>query len=247
MDTATLEKLGLNKNEAKVYSTLIKLGPSPAGILIKETEFHRNIIYDNLDKLADKGLISFISEGKKKIFQPNSPETIMQMLEKEQESLDEKKKLGEILKKDIEKLIHKDKNKQEASIFRGVKGLKFILNDTLKEGRDYLVFGAPKASIDIMGDVFWQNYNLKRKEEGINVKMIFNEEIREWSKKISDKKTIIRFLPKQFDVLSETMVYGDKVAIIVWTDKPIATLIKDKNLAESYKNYFNLLWEQSKK
>ena len=143
MEETNLIKLGLNKNETRVYVSLLKKGSASAGELIADTEFHRNIVYDNLDKLINKGLVSFISEGKKKIFQANSPESIIDMLEKEQDGLDEKKKIAEGVRKSISQLISKQEPKQEATIFRGVKGIKSILKDTLEEGEDYYVFGAP--------------------------------------------------------------------------------------------------------
>ena len=40
-------ELGFNKNEAKVYLALIKFGKADARLLIEETKFHKNIIYDN--------------------------------------------------------------------------------------------------------------------------------------------------------------------------------------------------------
>ncbi|MBI5391010.1 hypothetical protein HZB02_05975 [Candidatus Woesearchaeota archaeon] len=91
MEESLLLKLGLNKNEAKVYLKLLAHGSSTAGNLIKATGFHRNIVYDNLEKLVDKGLVSFILEGKKKVFMSAAPEMISDLLEKEQDELDQKK------------------------------------------------------------------------------------------------------------------------------------------------------------
>ena len=247
MDKNKLLQLGLNKNEAKVYVTLLKLGQSSAGELIKKTEFHRNIVYDNLEKLIDKGLVTFILEGKRKVFQTAAPEMISEFIEKEQNKLDEKKEVANEVKKEVIRIQSSIKEKQEATIFRGIKGIKTVLKDTLEVGEDYFAFGAPQASLDLMSSTYWENYNTKRTEKKIIVKMIFNESLRRWSEKIKNPVTKVKFLPKSFDPLSETIIYGDKVAIIVWTDKPIATLIKDKHLAESYKNYFNILWKQAKK
>ena len=245
MDQNQLISFGMNKNEAGVYLSLLKSGNSSAGELIKITGFHRNIVYDNLDKLIDKGLVTFIIEGKKRVFQTTPAEMISDLLEKEQTKLDKKKKLSEEIKKEISKFQSINKVKQEASIFRGKEGIRFLLKDTLDVGEDYFVFGAPKSSLEIMGSPFWENYNLKRNSNKIHVKMVFNESLRAWSQVIKNPKTKVKFLKHNFEPLSETIIYGDKVAIFVWSEKPIATLIKDKNLAQSYKQYFNLLWKQA--
>lgn len=246
MEEISLIKLGLNKNESKIYLTLLKKGQTTAGKLIKIMEFHRNIIYDNLEKLIDKGLVSFIIENNIRLFQANPPNSILDMIEKEQKKLNEKKEIGKGLVEDISKIMPKKEDLQEAKIYRGVNGLKVFFKDTLEEGKDYYVFGAPKESIYIMSSTFWENYNLKRENKKVTVKMIFNDDLREWSTKIKSKLTKIKFLPKKFDTLSETIIYGDKVGIIVWTDKPIVTLIKDKILSLAYKKYFNILWNEAK-
>ena len=245
MDAKKLEKLGLNKNEAIVYLALIPLGQASAGEIIKKTSFHRNIVYDNLEKLIDKGLVSFILEGKKKVFQLASPDMITEMLEKQQIKLNLQKEIEKDIKKEIKK-SYKATKKQDAVIFRGVNGLKLLLKDTIKQHTDYYVFGAPKSSVNIMSSTFWKNYNKKLVSQNIIAKMLFNDDLRSWSKQIMNKNTLIKFLPKHFDALTETIVYGEKVAIIVWTEKPIATLIQDKEAAKGYKQHFNMLWKIAK-
>lgn len=246
MEEFKLLQLGLNRNEAKVYLVLLQLGQATAGELIKKTEFHRNIVYDNLEKLIDKGLVTFILEGSVKIFQAAPPEMLTEMLDKEQEQLNERKKLAEELKKEATTLRLTHNIQQEAMIYRGIRGLKVLFNDTLNVGSDYYVIGAPRKSLEIMSSTFWENYNLKRIQKKIAVKMLFNEDLRKWSKVIQSKKTIIKFLPKRFDGLTETIIYGNKVAFIVWTEKPLATLIQDVHLANNYRKYFRGLWEQAK-
>lgn len=117
---------------------------------------------------------------------------------------------------------------------------------TLNKG-DYVVFGAPKKSLEIMGELFWKIYNKKKNNNGINVRMIFNEELREFSKKILDENTQIRFFEKDFEPLTETHIQDNYVAIAVWTDEPILFYIEDKEVANSYRNFFEKLWKISKK
>lgn len=243
-----LLQLGLNNSEIKVYLILLQKKISTAGEVIKKTGLHRNIVYDNLERLIDRGLISYIIEGKVKHFQVEPVNAIEDMIDKEQEQVENKRKIAKDLEKELKKIDKKQLVQQEATVFRGINGMKALLKDTLtKKGQNYFVFGAPKASVEIMGEIFWKNYNVKRKEKNIVAKMVFNEELRQWSKIIINNITKIKFLSEKFDSLTETMIYGDKVAIIVWTDRPIATLIKDKNLAKSYKKYFEILWTKAKR
>ncbi len=43
------------------------------------------------------------------------------------------------------------------------------------------------------------------------------------------------------------MIYGDKVAIVDFTDEITTIIIHKKEVANSYKNHFELLWNIAKK
>ena len=81
MEIADFIKLGFNKNEAIVYMSLIKFGKADANRLIKDTKFHKNIVYDNLEKLIDKGLITFVIEEGRKVFTVASPRMLPEYFE----------------------------------------------------------------------------------------------------------------------------------------------------------------------
>jgi hypothetical protein len=52
-------------------------------------------------------------------------------------------------------------------------------------------------------------------------------------------------LPKGFIDSTTTIIYGNNIAIIIWREQPQSILIKSEELAKSYKNYFEFLWELS--
>jgi sugar-specific transcriptional regulator TrmB len=127
MELTELLKLGFNKNEAKVYLALIKFGKADAREIINETKFHKNIVYDNLEKLIDRGLVSFIMEGKKRVFQVNSSDSLVNLFEEKASEIDEKKQLAIKLSKDMTLRSKNIPLKREAMVFRGVKGGQNLL------------------------------------------------------------------------------------------------------------------------
>ena len=52
MDLAVLESCGLTRNEAKVYFSLLKLGPSEASRIVSDSGLHRVLVYDVLGRLS---------------------------------------------------------------------------------------------------------------------------------------------------------------------------------------------------
>ena len=241
-----LIELGFNKNEAKVYLSLISFGKASANQIISNTKFHKNIVYDNLNKLLDKGLITYVVESNHKIFCLAPSHNLIDFFEEKEKEVMRKKELAQSVSQDIDLALKKRPMKQEATIYRGVSGIKSFYKETLNQG-DYVSFGAPKESLEIMGDYFWENYTKKRIKNKINVRLIFNLTLRKFSQKVVGKNTHVRFLGRQFDPRTETHIQADKVAIIVWSDEPILFLIQDKLVAQDYKNHFEGMWKVAKK
>ena len=60
MNTQTLEKLGLSKAEIKVYLTLLELGSTQSGRIVRETDFRKSTVYESIRRLQEKGLVSHV-------------------------------------------------------------------------------------------------------------------------------------------------------------------------------------------
>ncbi len=247
MDIERLTKLGLTKNEAKVYLSLVKFGNSDANGIIKDTQLHRKLVYENLEKLIGRGLVAFIIEGNKRIFRINSAHMLVELFEDKISEYTNKKKEAEKVVIEINRIAKTIKRRQEALIYRGKKGIRTFYKELLDTRKDYIVFGAPERSLKIMNEIFWTNFNAKRKDKKIKARLLFNESLREYGESIKDKLTEIKYFSKDFEPLTETNIQEDKVAIIVWTEEPILFLIRDSYVAASYKNYFEKMWKLAKR
>ncbi len=76
--------------------------------------------------------------------------------------------------------------------------------------------------------------------------MIFHKSLRSWIDLMPKDITEVRFFDEKFEPLTETTIYGNKVAFVVWIEKPIVTIINNEHVAESYRQIFDLLWKQAK-
>ena len=84
---AELQELGLSENETKVYLTLLKTGPLTSYALSKKTNLSRGYLYELLDKLHKKGIISEISIEGKKHYQAAPPKQLISLLQYKLENL----------------------------------------------------------------------------------------------------------------------------------------------------------------
>ena len=95
-----LKECGLTQNESIVYLTLLKIGKSKSGNIIKEAKTSGGKIYETLYKLIDKGLVKSVSENNIKYFIANEPETLLlYMKEKEKILCKKEEKLEEVIPK----------------------------------------------------------------------------------------------------------------------------------------------------
>ena len=81
MDLQILEDIGLTNSEIKVYTTLLELGSSTAGPIIEKPQFQSSVIHNALNKLTEKGLISYVMEGQRRHYQATDPKHIINFIE----------------------------------------------------------------------------------------------------------------------------------------------------------------------
>ncbi|MFH1316605.1 MAG: helix-turn-helix domain-containing protein [Candidatus Woesearchaeota archaeon] len=237
MDQNILENAGLTRIEAKLYLTILEEGVSLAGNLSRISGIHRRSVYDAMERLIQKGLVSYIKRNNRRYFQATDPKRISDIMKSKSEDI------NQILPQLMIK-FRLSKEKQETNFFKGKEGIRAVFEDQLNTEKDVLVIGGSQKAEEILR-YFLPRYTKERIEKKIRLKILFDESIRKDIKDIplSD----IRFLPKGHGGHAAINIYGNNTAIILWTDNPLAILIKNKEIADSYRKYFDLLWKSSKK
>jgi len=231
----SLEKIGFSTNEIKVYLYLVDYGQSKAGRIAKGTGIQRSSAYGAINSLVYKGLIAYATVGKVKIFQATSPNRLLEYI-KEQE---------EIIKDVVPELKKRHKFTKKTGnvrMFKGNKGVQSVLKDIVREGKEHVVFGSEgqfTKRMPIFSKQIVRDINLK--------KMKTRSIVRPGRKDLSSKGEKYRYVDKDIRSNVVTNVYGDKIAIIVWTDEPEAIIIENAEAAKAYLNYFEFMWKNAKK
>jgi sugar-specific transcriptional regulator TrmB len=232
---SVLERMGLSSSEAVVYTTLLKYGQARAGAIAKNTKLHRRTVYDALEKMTANGLASRVIKNNQAYFEAVNPEFLKSLIKEKEVALDE------IMPK---LLTMRSPQKSEAKIFTGRYGLKVVFEDQIKEGKPIMIYGASQLAYKIFR-LYFKWYGARRKKYKIHVKAIFSSSLRDRIK--SMPFTEIRFLPEKYIGPVAMNIYGDKVSMILWsTEEPFALLIENKDMAESYKKFFELAWKRAK-
>lgn len=229
-----LQHIGLTITEAKLYVMLLELGKAQAGILSRKTGIHRRSVYDALDRLIEKGLVSYIKENDKRYYMPTDPKRVQEIIDAQ------KNEVYDIMPA-LQARFMEQAGKQETLFYRGVEGIKTIFEDQIRDGKEVYIIGASHQAKELL-KYYLPHYTDKRVKKKIKLHALYTGE----KHTIAVPLAQVRYLPASFASLVSTSIYGDKVAIVVWMQEPVGILIKQPEVAKAFKNYFGALWKMGK-
>ena len=231
----SLTSIGLSDGESTIYLALLKLGSSPVRKIKEETRMHRTTIYDFLEKLLTKGLASYVIKGGVKYYKATHPNKLLDYI-KEKENM-----VNDVLP-ELDKLSAFHKDEITVEVYRGVEGVKTLLKDVLREGKDHVIFGIDESMFKEKLGPFMEWYFKEEKKRGFKERILTSDEA---SYVYGYQTAMYSYLPRESFNPTPTYVYGDNVAILIW--EPFSVIrIKNAALADSYAKYFELLWKMAK-
>ncbi len=240
-----LESAGLSGNEIKVYLALLDVGSALAGEITKKSGVNRTNVYDSLDRLTERGLVSYIIQANRKYFEATKPERLLKYLDEKEQEIKSKKDLIAAALPELEQRRKLSREPQEATIYKGRKGLKSVAEEVLNTKKPMLAFGAEGRFVALFTH-YAEQWHMRRGKLNIPLKIIFNERLREIKSNAHFPKSQMRFNAHLYETPATTWIFGDKVAIIVWSEQPLVTLIRSPEVAASYRQFFEIMWKDSR-
>lgn len=246
----TLRTIGLTNSEVKVYLALLELGASSKGGILKEAKIAPSKIYHVLDKLILKGLATMIIKDNVRHYSAVSVSRIMDYLNKKKAEIEEEERSIAKILPTLENLQKRHIDETKAEVFFGWKGMdtaySSVLNN-LNKGQVVYILGASEGADPKKTRLFFLKYGALARKKRVGVKVIFNENTREYVKdieKILKTRFKKRFLFKTTPV--EVAIANNITGIIILKEIPLVILIQDKEVSESFITYFNELWKIAK-
>jgi len=248
MLNSLFNQLKFSDKESKVYLALMELGSAKAVEIGKKTGLNRTSVYDFLEVLLRKGLISKYKMGSATYFNALDPKQLIRYLEREKEEkikdIDkQKQRVAEIIPELIS-LQNIYTSRPKVQFFEGEKGVREAYEDTLTSKETILAY----ANVETMHSGlpnFFPEYYKRRTENKIFIRAIIprNKLSHERALKNQQEMRDTRFLPEESMSFSpEINIYHNKILVASWKEK-MAILIESKELADLQKLTFNLLWD----
>jgi len=123
-----------------------------------------------------------------------------------------------------------------------LKGVRTIFQDILQSSKENLVFGNESQLEEKMPE--YQKQLVRQLKEN---KIFVREIVREDRASPTSNPKQTRYVSKSVISPVVTNIYGDKIALIIWTDEPEGIIIENEAAAKAYRSYFEFMWEHARK
>lgn len=234
-----LIELGFALNEAKVYLALVKLGSATTSDITRESGVHRVNVYEIIDKLKHKGLVSSLKKGRKAMYSVGDPKNLLRFVQQKEE-------LAQQMVPELHDLYNLKKQEDEVFYFTGPEGVITAYYMMLEENAPIYAIGASGLMRKFLKHRH-ARFDQDRITKRIAVKALYYESLRKEKEKHAEKLWQNRFLPDTFKSPAMIDVCGKIVLILLATDTVRAIVIKNQQIADAYRKYFEFMWQFAKK
>ncbi len=240
-----LRNAGLEQKEIDVYIALLTLGPSVVSSISKSTKLNRATLYFILDRLEQKNFAQVVVQGKIRHYAAKKPQEILSHLHEKQESL-------RVLENQISEalpLFQALSLKQEGSplitSYKGLEGIKPLYREILQHEyfstfnleTMYQSFGKPIAEA-----LFGKNFVLHGKDLLVD-NAFTRDTVKNW---IQTKKYEFNILPPSMTFTCDIIGWNDSIALFTYDLDHTTIVIKNQQIHDMLKQWFDVLWEVSK-
>ncbi|MBI2549096.1 MarR family transcriptional regulator [Candidatus Woesearchaeota archaeon] len=240
MNTEILKELGLTNNEITVYLTLLQTGSVSVNTIAERSGLHRQAVYDALDRLLEKGFVSFVVQQNKKHFQGIHPEKIMDMFHQKEQKI--QSFLPELIA-----LTHLPREDTFVELIKGREVIRTVYRDIIKtltkKPGEILISGVDERKFFNEDPIALDQHINRLRKLNCTERVLVKEGDRTF---VTGRQTTYRWVPAAYFHATPMMVYQHKLTIIIMGTPNYAIMIENKDLADAYRKQFNLLWRVAK-
>src|SRR3989344_3806476 len=235
----SLESLGLNEKEAKVYMALLQLGRASAYSVSEKSGLKKPTTYVILGELVKKGLVSKVPRMRKQLFVAKSPDEFFALAE-------ERLALAKKVLPELMAMAGGDQPKVRSIFYEGLGGVRQALWYHLNEmnGRQFVGFYAsPHEAADGFEELSIE-WNKELRKKGIMIRGIVPDHpsLVEWRKRDSEYGHSMKIVSYESYSAVNSIEVGDTfVRILAFRDLQ-AVIIENPDVARTVRQIFKMVW-----
>jgi sugar-specific transcriptional regulator TrmB len=236
----TLIRFGLSKEASILYLALLELPPVHVAQLSKKTNLHPTRVQKGLNELIERGCVSLLLQGKRRLYLAEHPEHLGALAEQASDELKQ-------ILPDLSERFTRRSPKPVIRFYQGKQGLRSVYEDllrTLKKGDVFFRYESPEdyKKQDIYLPKAYFDRICKKRE--VQKFVITNEATaKRKSKQLERAMRVIpaSFAPFQYNLTQ--IIYADKVAFLDFVTET-AWIIENERFALFQRQLFRILFEK---
>jgi len=237
---STLASLGLNEKEAKVYITLLQKGEMGAIKISQIIGLHRQFVYNALSVLREKGLVVQLGTTRT-IWKAQNPRRFIALAEEHERQA--KQVVEELL------ALKEEKAGQEFEVAEGEKAFRSRIIATIRSvphgSTVRMICGEwgryfKHAGVEVHAE--WDRIRIAKE---IKFRILGPASLKGSMTDAVAKRALLEFrtLSGLEENLVNTVIYDDRVDFDIYGDPHVAFSIKNPEVAESQRRFFETLWQ----
>lgn len=242
-----LQSLGLTEKEARVYLAALELGQASVQKIAAAAHLPRPTCYLQINTLSQRGLMSSVEEGKKRLFIAEPPEALLTLFQREAEEVRAKQEALANMMPELKSRMTGDEL-PKVRLYEGLEGLEAMRRELLKLKNTewYAICGTDHYGKTVPPES--QVMQLKRiVTQRLRCKAIIVAE-KPTNQILPELKYLYEryFVPSsKYDVPGEIAIFGNKVALLSYDKRPIGVIIENRAIAASMRSFFKLAFERA--
>lgn len=235
----SLQSLGLNEKQAKVYLALLALGRASAYSVAAKSGLKKPTTYVVLGELVEKGLVAKVPRMRKQLFVARSPEEFFALAE-------ERLRVAKQALPELMAMATRERPKVRTMFFEGIGGIRQALWYRFEELRGQEVVGfyassheAPKEFIDLAFEWCDEVERRNVRVRGIAPK---HPSLSAWSDRYAKPMWDFKFVPFEMYSATISIDVGDTFARIIGFRGLQAVIIENPDVACTIRQIFEMVW-----
>lgn len=234
-----LQQVGLSEKESEIYLALLPRGKAPASLLAKQLNLPRSTVKFTCDLLVQKRLIQETAQGNATFYIPESPDKLLEMLDRKQRMFDDSREELERNMAALTTLYNPQTSLPKVRFYDGKEAFVEMFNELSKIDADRYTFSGGDYMKAILPEAV-QNY---RQEVYSHDKKVFV--MRSPKYKSADAGPHTKYFKALEELKVHFLVTGDVLAIgSINPSAPMGIRIEHPEIAEAFREIFKDMWEQ---
>ena len=240
MEKEILYDLGLTHNEVEIYLVLLGAGSISVNEIAERSGLHRQAVYDALERLLEKGFVSYVQKNSKKYFQGIHPEKIKNYL-------DEKKEKFMTLLPELVKLTTLPREDTFVEVAKGKGVVRVVYRDIVsameKSPGEILISGVDEKMFLHEDKIAMAQYLGALRRLNCHERVLVKAGDTRF---VQGKQTRYRWMPPESFSPTPVFVYAQSITMVIWGNPTYVVMVKSAQLADTYRKQFYVLWNASR-